>query len=227
MKTIIKMLCLISLASFWNLNTLADVTDVYEFRMRLKIPRVYNNTTSQGYRKYQTQIIKGLMYVDYIDDELIPEIRFVGLINKKHKVAGSYVKYNAKALNTDTFMIRWNYIGDNKRDRFRTPSVCFYMTAEPSYNIGNPDEPDNSLYLVLSGTGKVKAIGNRQYVPSKVSGYVAGTIGCGCSAYGHISPTRFIGPYGRQQYETDVGGVHGRWSIKLKQNERVVYTIIR
>ena len=69
---------------------------------------------------------------------------------------------------------------------------------------------DNSLYITLAGKGRLSS--------SKfkfATGYVAGTIGCGCSAYGHKSPTRKIGYNGATSVVDDIAAVHGRWSMKL------------
>ena len=69
---------------------------------------------------------------------------------------------------------------------------------------------DNSLYIILAGKGRLSS--------SKfkfATGYVAGTIGCGCSAYGHTSPTRKIGYNGATSVVDDIAAVHGRWSMKL------------
>ena len=48
------------------------------------------------------------------------------------------------------------------------------------------------------------------------AGKVAGTLGCGCTAYGHVSPTRKIGYWGPTDDVDDVAAVDGTWSIRLK-----------
>ena len=48
-----------------------------------------------------------------------------------------------------------------------------------------------------------------------LSGYAAGTIGCGCMAYGHVSPTRMLGFWGATDIVDDVAAVHGTWTAKL------------
>lgn len=45
------------------------------------------------------------------------------------------------------------------------------------------------------------------------SGKVSGTLGCGCRAYGHVSPTRVAGPFGPTDWVDDVAEVDGTWSI--------------
>ena len=61
--------------------------------------------------------------------------------------------------------------------------------AEPSYSIGEVDE-DNTLMLQLSGHGTLN-----KNVLRTLRGSVSGRIGCGCTDYGHISPTRLFFGY--------------------------------
>ena len=83
------------------------------------------------------------------------------------------------------------------------------MIAEPSYNIGEIDE-DTSLYIMMSGKGNINASGKIL----AASGYASGTMGCGCNAYGHKSPTRKIGKYGATDFVDDVASVYGHWRLK-------------
>lgn len=136
------------------------------------------------------------------------DVQFKNLVNKKHKLSnGKYVTYTTK-LDSAVYP-RFNCIGSNKTKVFNTASVCFSIAAEPSYNIGEMNE-DNGLYLVLAGKGKIS---KKQL--KTLSGYAAGTIGCGCMAYGHISPTRMLGFWGATDIVDDVAAVHGTWTAKL------------
>ena len=93
-------------------------------------------------------------------------------------------------INQDAIM-RLNAIGSNKTNKFKTASICFSIIAEPSYNIGEIDE-ETALYVTLAGKGNINSSGTM----SSAMGYVAGTLGCGCRDYGHVSPTRTIGQHG-------------------------------
>lgn len=42
-------------------------------------------------------------------------------------------------------------------------------------------------------------------------GFAAGTLGCGCKAYGHVSPTRQAGWNGATDKVDDVAAVSGQW----------------
>ena len=103
-----------------------------------------------------------------------------------------------------------NAIGSNKTNRFKTATLCLSIAAEPSYNIGQFDE-DTSLYITISGKGTI----NTKGLMSKANGYVAGTLGCGCMAYGHKSPTRTIGYNGVTDTVSDVAAVYGTWTLKF------------
>lgn len=91
--------------------------------------------------------------------------------------------------------------------------------AEPSYALSEIGE-DNSLYLELAGYGTSSAnkiAGCR--IPKQLSGYAAGTLGCACSDYGHISPTRVIGPFGFLNIVDDIAPVYGTWKMHFKVRE--------
>lgn len=180
----------------------------YSLKLRLNVPRIYNNNNSLGSRKYQMQTITGTMQLCYASDGQLIDVKFNNLINKSHKLSnGKHITYSTKL---DSIVYpRFNLIGSNKTKKFNTASICFSIAAEPSYNIGEMNE-DNGLYIVLSGKGKL--VNNKL---KHMSGYVAGTIGCGCSAYGHTSPTRVLGYFGFIDYVDDVAAVYGSWSAKL------------
>lgn len=184
-------------------------TETYTFKMSLNVPRIYNNTCSLGSRKYQRQTVAGKMKMCYDKNGNLVDVKFVSLVNKTHKLSnGKNVTYTTFL--DDVMFPRFNAIGSNKTKKFNVASVCFSIAAEPSYNIGEMDE-DNGLYLVLSGKGKLAANGQLK----TLSGYAAGTIGCGCKAYGHVSPTRKIGFYGATDQVDDVAAVYGSWSAKF------------
>lgn len=210
----VLMLCTSLLSA--SLSVGETVTDVYNFRMCLYVPRVYDNTQSLGYRKYQRQIIKGLMLVSYdVMGNERPSVAFTNLYNVTHKVNGNNVTYNAV---TDTSVpVRVNVVGDNATKRFRTPSVSFAMVAEPSYIIGEPNE-DNTLYVSVSGFGR-NVTTNGVNVMLYLQGSVAGTIGCGCTDYGHTSPTRVMGATGPTDIVEDVASVHGIWRARWIQSK--------
>ena len=100
-------------------------------------------------------------------------------------------------------------MGNNKTKKFKTASMCFSIMAEPNYNIGAFDE-DTSLFVTLAGKGTIR---NGKIQSAK--GYVAGTLGCGCYAYGHKSPTRIIKQHGVSDNVTDIASVHGTWQIRF------------
>ena len=151
------------------------------------------------------------MLLGFDKDGVLVNFRFNNLVNKTHKLSnGNNVTYKA-LVDYDARFPRFNAIGNNKTNSFKTASICFALAAEPNYNIGEFDE-DTSLYITLAGKGTIDSKG----VLRKVSGYAAGTLGCGCMAYGHISPTRTIGYYGATDQVDDVAAVYGTWSLKLK-----------
>lgn len=146
------------------------------------------------------------MSFDFDDDGNIIGASFANLRNKTHRMSnGKHVTYDGYLDDTKTFRVV--AIGNNKTDKFNTASICFFLMAEPSYNIGEFDE-DTSLFVTLAGKGRLK---NGRV--KTASGSVAGTLGCGCYAYGHVSPTRVIWWYGVSDIVTDVAAVHGTWRI--------------
>lgn len=200
---------LISLISLLPLAGNSE-TLIYEVTMRLKVPRVYDNYQSLGYRKPQWQKIVGYVSVDkdmasqpseddgYVSGE--PEIYAYGFTNKTHKLSsGKRVTYADCSLADD---VMWRYIGSNKTGKFKTTCIKFSLDLDPSYNIGY-DEPDNTLIIQLSGIGSSE---------KKIKGNVTGQIGCGCMAYGHVSPTRDV--LGEVR---DITPLYGTFTMKLKK----------
>lgn len=185
-------------------GTAAAYTDVYELKMSMMVPRVYDNTGSLGYRQYQTQTVVAQLRVEHGDGGE-PSITIPWAENRKHKVGGRCVTYEP----TEAEGVVWHAIGSNRTGEFRTGSLKFELDLNPSYNVGD-DEPDNALILTLSGSGNVSSDGRLK----RANGYLAGQIGCGCSAYGHVSPTRVLGPFGATGQVVDIAAVHGHWRLK-------------
>lgn len=184
------------------------VTDVFNFKMTLEVPRIYDNMQSKGYRKYQKQTVKGKMFLTYDDASDAPAvISFSDIWNTRHKVNGAAVTYTVTPDESVQSFV--NVIGHNRTMDFHTASVCFGVIAEPSYIWGAPEE-DNSLYVTLAGSGRTSKVKGARVI-RKMSGTVSGAIGCGCSFYGHVSPTRMMGAYGPSATVVDVASVFGRW----------------
>ena len=49
-------------------NAKVVAVDRYDFRVRLQVPQVLDNTDSQGYRTYKLQGISGQMFVNWLSD---------------------------------------------------------------------------------------------------------------------------------------------------------------
>jgi len=161
--------------------------------------------------------------MEYGQDGNLAYVRFRDMYNRTHRTSdGRNVTYPDSRLD-DRVYPRFNAIGDNRTGRFKTASLCFFLAAEPSYNAGKFTE-DNALYVVLSGTGKFHS---RKKCLSRASGYASGFIGCGCAAYGHVSPTRAIGWAGPTGYVDDVAAVFGKWKIRLVQRQGSCLVIVR
>lgn len=215
----------VALAGFTFLALLASAqsVDVYDFRMRIRVPRIYDNTQSRGERKWQTQIVQGEMHVDYDTNELAPVITFRNCVNRSHSIDGAPVTYLCEH-GYDEVIRRWVVMGNNRTGSFTNGSCFFYADFEPSYNIGE-DEPDNALLLYFGGYGTLSRVktdcrpcsdctcGPYAWKVKKWRGYCVGTMGCGCRAYGHTSPTRVLGFCGVLcDYVVDVAAIPmGKW----------------
>jgi len=198
-----------------------NTVDTYKFTMTLKVPRIYNNTESLGYRKYNRQKITGFLKITYKDYQK-PKFEIVQLVNKTHKINGTNITYTVTVDNNGEHVYpKLNYIGDNKTGVFKKASTIFYFDADPSYNIG-ADEPDNTLLITLSGSGNSKYKKNyRAQIINTLGGTVAGAIGCGCRAYGHVSPTRVAGPNGPTDMVDDIATVEGTWKAVFYSRDYV------
>ena len=191
--------------------------DTYILNLSLKVPQVLSNTNSKGYRKYKNQLIKGNMYIIWMSDGNF-KIEFSGLENQNFKVGGKKVTY----IGTEVINVvssRFNWIGSNKTDVFKTPCLSFYLELEPSYAQGGNTE-DNSFYLMMAGMGVSSYRANyKSRIAYSLSGYASGTQGCGCSEYEHKSPTRTAKIYGPSDSPEDVVATFGKWSAKWKGRE--------
>ena len=192
-----------------TLNSSASSLQMFALTMNLQVPRIYDNNESLGYRKYQMQKITAKIGLDVAANGEVISVMFYDMTNKTHRLStGKNVTYTA-SLDEDGYFPRFNAIGSNKTHSYKTASICFSIAAEPSYNIGPFDE-DTSLYVTLAGKGSIDSKG----VLKRANGYVSGTLGCGCRAYGHISPTRKIGKDGITDMIDDVAAVYGTWSMR-------------
>ena len=224
----------ISLFLFCLSLSVFGITDKYSLTMSLQVPRVYNNTESTGYRRIQTQKITGDMFIEYFTNNTY-QISVSNLVNHTHKINGEYVTYECEVDNEGYIWgPQLGYIGNNKTDTFKTPFMFFYMECMPSYV--SLDEPDSTLVISLSGVGSSmlksvytynekgrKVLDYKYRYISYISGNVAGTLGCGCTEYGHKSPTRVAGPFGPTDEAVDISVVKGTWKIKYKERTDFKY----
>ena len=188
------------------------IVDEYTLKMYVYVPRIYNNTQSLGYRKYQRHMIQGTLKLTYEAGSVRPTITITNLVNKTHKINGNCITYTTIVDGGDVVYPRINVIGNNRTGIFNTGSVVFYIDANPSYNIGE-DVEDNSLLVTLAGRSSLRTVNGRR-VLSLGRGYLSGTLGCGCTAYGHKSPTRVLGVEGPTDDVDDVAAVWGHWMMR-------------
>lgn len=197
-------------------GTVKCTVDEYKIVMYVYVPRIYDNNQSLGYRKYQRQKIVGFLQIAYPNDGSSPTILVEDLVNKTHKLSNkANITYKCK-VDSSMMYPRVNLIGNNKTGKFHTGAVNFYLDAEPNYNKGEDNE-DNSLLITLAGKGWTKAVssGRRMYM---IKGNLAGTLGCGCYAYGHTSPTRVAAWRGPSCIVDDVAAVWGSWTASYKSS---------
>lgn len=197
---------LIALAAY---STPAYAVDTYAFTAYLYVPRVYDNMSSQGRRAYQRQRLTGYLDVEPSDSGE-PVVTLRGVTNINHKVSGANVTYTI----TECTSVRWHTIGSNKTGVFSMASISFSAMLEPSYSISDTVTEDNALVLEFSGRGRMTSVDGARYAPGIVQGGVSGSIGCGCANYGHVSPTRIIGPRGASDIVVDIAAVWGTWRIR-------------
>lgn len=194
----------------------AAIVDEYKFTMRVYVPRIYDNTASLGYRKYKQQTVNGTLRLTYESGTVRPTITVTNLVNKSHKINGCNITYTTTVDSGDYVYPRVNVIGNNKTGVFKTGTIVFHMDANPSYNIGE-DVEDNSLLITLAGRTTTKVVNCRRVIGTG-RGNLAGTLGCGCTAYGHVSPTRVLGVEGPTDEVDDVASVWGVWSMRYQRS---------
>lgn len=214
-KLIVMGAVLFTALSSFGLRTV----DTYTFKMALNVPRIYDNMESRGYRKYQRQSIQGNLYIVYEDDQQV-DIYVDNLVNKTHKINGERITYECYRDEDEYTYPMVTALGNNKTMKFTQSGMLFNFIADPSYNIGGVEE-DNSLYIQLSGHGNLKY--KAKYlceIPTTIRGSVTGKLGCGCRAYGHVSPTRIYLGY-ITDIVFDVAPVDGTWYAKFKERQHI------
>ena len=150
---LVALFCLF-ISGYTKLREVTPVAmDTYDIVLSLRVPQVFSNTTSLGYRKYHRQTIKGNMSIIWMSDGSF-SFEFNNLVNKTFKVGGGAVTYQGIEGRNIVYP-RLNWIGNNKSDSFKTPCLSFYLELEPSYSKGGNNE-DTSFYLLLSGKGGSK-----------------------------------------------------------------------
>ena len=222
MKKFLVLVLLLSIfiSGYTSLDEVTPIAmDTYTLTLHLRVPQVFANTTSQGYRKYQVQRIKGDMNIIWMSDGTF-SFEFDKLVNNTFKVGGSKVTYTGFE-GREMVYPRFNWIGNNRTDSFQTACLSFYLELEPSYSKGGNNE-DNSFYLMMAGKGgssyKSKL---KSRIATYFSGYSAGTQGCGCMAYEHKSPTRKATVVGPLDTPEDVVAAFGQW--RARWNHRTYF----
>ena len=190
--------------------------DLYSMTLNLNVPQVSNNSSSAGERRYMSQTVKGEMAFVWREDGS-HAFRFGVFENTGFKVGGRPVTYEV-VIDREKPLPVFCWIGSNGKGRFRTPTMSFSIVMEPSYAIGDVGE-DNSFYLTLSGKGSSSIKGGSR-IANSVRGKAVGTQGCGCSDYGHLSPTREAGIDGPSDGAMDIAATEGTWSIRFRRRVR-------
>lgn len=196
-----KRFIVFALAAMTGLSAYS-ITDVYNLTILLHVPQVKDNNQSLGQRVYQTQKIVGLMEVSYNDNDQA-DVQITSMTNKSFKVNGVPVTYSTYVESS-----RLNLVGNNATGRFRKPSLNLQIESQPSYVAAYQPTDDNTLVLWFAGKGCCMR---------RMNGNVTGTLGCGCSDYGHVSPTRVAGVCGPLPIVEDVASVYGKWSATFKK----------
>lgn len=152
--------------------------------------------------------MKGTLFVVYTDEQETL-VKVNGLENRTHKIGGKRVTYECVENPYDDNGVLAVGVGSNKTLKFSQSGLKFSFMVNPSYNIGDLGE-DNTLILNLSGHGTL-----RKDIIKMVRGSVTGQIGCGCYAYGHVSPTRIY--FGcLTDIVWDIAPVDGRFTLNFK-----------
>lgn len=81
-----------AIALICSATGMAQIVDTYSFTMHLNVPSIYDNMQSLGYRKYQSQTLKGKLLFIYKDDgETLVKVK--DLVNLTHRINGKMVTY--------------------------------------------------------------------------------------------------------------------------------------
>ena len=94
--------------------------------------------------------------------------------------------------------------------RYRRTNIAKQRTVSDLEKIKNNAIHGNDVLLVSDYDNKYTS--KKKHL-KKANGNVAGTLGCGCMAYGHKSPTRKITFYGPGDEVDDVAAVFGNWHL--------------
>jgi hypothetical protein len=108
----------------------AQTVDTYRFTMNLKVPRIYDNMASKGYRKLQPQRLVGDLQFVYKDDGTV-NIRVKNLENMTHRINGipiSYVCYDYPYNYHNPLVVG---IGSNLTGVFKQGGAEFAFQADP------------------------------------------------------------------------------------------------
>ena len=186
-----------------------DIVDTYKMTMRLRVPRIYDNMQSLGYRRYQPQRFVGELSLIYRSTGDV-DVQVNGLTNRTHRINGKFITYECSEWPYGDFQNMAIAVGNNRTLKFNQGGIDVAFVADPSYNIGGLEE-DNTLMLRMSGMGSIGLTGLRS-----MRGSVTGRIGCGCSSYGHISPTRIWHSY-VTGIVTDVAPVYGTFTLRFRK----------
>ena len=199
---------------------LVEAVDLYNMKIRLDVPQVVDNSSSEGKRVYRMQNIWGNMEVQWLSDGTM-QLAFSGLVNRQFFVSGKAVTYKGYE-SQDMMSTHFVWIGNNKTGKFATPCLSFFLELLPSYALTEVSE-DNSFYLLMAGKGvsKYKRTYDAQ-IATRIKGYAAGTQGCGCMDYSHKSPTRIAGRIGPTDGVSDVVATMGTWQALWKNRTVIV-----
>lgn len=165
------------------------------------------------------------MFLKYSESESeegkLEEVTFGMFTNKTYKISGKPVTYQVSL--AEDALSNFSWCGNNKKQEFKTPNMNFSIEMVPSYKIGEEmlDDVHLSIACVKGNGSLVKFECEKVLVAKSLHGYCTGQLGCNCTAWGHISPTRFWGFYGPTSFVTDVASVNGtvtfKWNKKLSR----------
>ena len=130
-----------------------------------------------------------------------------GLTNRTHRINGKNITYVCHPDDEHQNLVV--AVVSNRTMKFGQGGIDIAFIADPSYNIGGVEE-DNTLMLRLVGMGSITSDRLRT-----LRGSATGRIGCGCHAYGHISPTRIWHSF-LTEIVVDVAPMYGSFTARFK-----------